>query len=155
LSFIALMLGLRMMPETRHPGGASATRKLLDLTALRAALGRPLVGPVILMFFLATLGFGAFEVTLAMMNRDLLGLKENRNFLMFAYVGFVLFLTQGLIYRRLAKRVTEPTFIAIGLAFMGGGVGTLGLVNWMFAPPHRPEDFGTRLALLMTGMTLA
>ncbi len=153
LSLFALLLGLKKMPETKRPGTAPISRKWIDLGAIRAALARPVVGPVVLTFFLATLGFGAFETTLAMMNRDLLGLPEKRNVLMFAYVGFILMLTQGVIYRRLAKRVTEATFMAVGIVFMGGGVAFLGWVNW-----HKAEgghDFGVLLTLMMTGMTFA
>jgi MFS family permease len=153
LSLVAFILGVRLLPETRRFGEAGTQRRWLDFGALRSALGRPLVGPVILTFFLATLGFGAFEVTLAMMNRDLLGLKEDQNYLMFAYVGFILMVAQGLIYRRLAKRVTETTFMLVGLLFMGGGVAGLGAVNWMHV--NGTKEFGTLLTLMMTGMTLA
>jgi MFS family permease len=153
LSFVALLLGLKKLPETRSLRSAPVDRKWIDLGAIRSALFRPVVGPVVLTFFLATLGFGAFETTLAMMNRDLLGLPDKRNVLLFAYVGFVLMLTQGLIYRRLAKRVTETTFMALGIVFMGGGVAFLGWVNW-----HKAEggnEFGVLLALLMAGMSFA
>jgi MFS family permease len=151
LSGVALVLALRLLPETRHFGEAPTSRKWLDLGAMRAALGHPLIGPVVLTFFLATLGFGAFETTLAMMNRDLLGLPKEKNYLMFAYVGFVLMLTQGVIYRRLAKRVTEITFMALGILLMGTGVAGLAGVNWLKA-----NGTGTGLLpLMMAGMTLA
>ena len=118
---------------------------------MRTALGDPLVGPVVLTFFLATFGFGAFETTLAMMNRDLLELPAEKNYLMFAYIGFVLMLTQGLIYRRLAKRVTETTFMAVGILLMAGGVAGLAGVNWLKAT----GTLNGLLPLMMAGMTLA
>ena len=152
LSGIALFLGIRLLPETRHFGEEpTGRRNWLDLGAIREALGQPIIGPVVLTFFLATFGFGAFETTLAMMNRDLLGLPEKNNYLMFAYVGLVLMITQGLIYRRLAKRVTEPTFMAVGILFMGLGVAGIGAVNWMKA---NGTESGL-LALMMIGMTFA
>ena len=151
LSLLALLLGLKKMPETRSLRSMPIDRKWLDFGAMRAALARPVVGPVVLTFFLATLGFGAFETTLAMMNRDILGLPKSRNFLMFAYVGFVLMLTQGVLYRRLAKRVTEVTFMIIGIVLMGGGVAGIGGVNWMKA---EKIESGL-LPLMMLGMTFA
>src|SRR5262249_16690019 len=86
LSLVALLLGLKKLPETRSLRSAAFDRKWIDVRAFRSALSQPVVGAVVLTFFLATLGFGAFETTLAMMNRDLLGLPEKRNVLMFAYV---------------------------------------------------------------------
>src|SRR3984893_4496256 len=43
---------------------------------------------------------------------------ERSNFLVFAYVGLVLMLTQGLIYRRLVQRVGEVRFLRVGTAFI-------------------------------------
>ena len=72
-------------------------------------------GPVVLVFFLASLGFGSFEVTLAMLNRDILGVSDKKNFLdtlsRHYRAVLVLVLTQGPLYRRLAKYVSEATFI--------------------------------------------
>jgi MFS family permease len=153
LSLIALVLGLRKLPETRSLRSMPIDRRWIDFGAIRKALGRPVVGPVILTFFLATLGFGAFETTLAMMNRDLLDLPKQRNFLMFAYVGFILMLTQGVIYRRLAKRVTEITFMTIGIVLMGGGVAFIGWVNWL--KYDGAGNYNLLLTLMMTGMTFA
>ena len=63
-------------------------------------------------------GFGSFETTLSLINRDALRLPDEKNYLLFAYVGFVLMLTQGVLYRRLANRLSEVTFMTLGLVFM-------------------------------------
>lgn len=129
LSLIALVLGFRLLPETRRLEAVSQSkRKILDFSAIRAALTNPAIAPVILTFFLASLGFSAFEVTLSLLLKDAFHFPMENSFLIFAYVGFALLLTQGVFYRRLAKRVSEPTFMAFGIVFMGGGVGTLGAV---------------------------
>src|SRR5437868_7113841 len=130
LSLAALLLGVIRLPETRSLGQAQIERRWLNLEGWRIALATPALAPVVLTFFLATLGFGAFETTLSLINRDTLRLEDKYNFLLFAYVGFVLMLTQGLLYRRLANRVSETTFMLIGLILMGVGVGSLAGVNW-------------------------
>ena len=131
LSLAALGLAVAIMPETRRFGEASAARRRwFDGRAIRAALSNPAVAPVIWTFFLATLGFASFEVTLSLLNKDTLRLPKEKNFLVFAYVGFVLMLAQGVLYRRLANRVSEPTFMAVGMALMGLGVLSLGGVTW-------------------------
>ena len=154
LSLIALVLGMVLLPETRRFGAAPPLRrKLFDWHAARFALGDPPIGPVILTFFFTTLGFGMFEVTLSLMAKDALGISDKNNGLLFAYVGLVLALTQGGLYRRLAKRVTETTFMAVGMVLMGVGVGSLAGVNAL-ANAHL-LGFGAMLTLMMAGLTVA
>jgi MFS transporter, DHA1 family, tetracycline resistance protein len=156
LSLVALILGARLLPETRRPNTSFSHRKWLDMRNIRLALLSPAIGPVILVFFLASLGFGSFESTLSILNRDTLGVVEDQNFLLFAYVGFVLLLTQGLIYRRLARRVSESTFMTAGILLMGVGVLSLGCVSWVAA--QKNAEFTQALApfqrvLGLTGAT--
>lgn len=131
MSLIALILGIRILPETRQfEDTPPLKRKWLDWSAIREALRSPAIAPVILTFFLASLGFAGFEVTLALLNRDALGLPDKSNFLVFAYVGFILMLTQGYLYRKLAKKLDEVVLMTIGIVLMGLGVVSLGFVSW-------------------------
>ena len=159
LSFVALLLGLWLLPETRRFEAASPLdRRWLNWSALRLALATTALAPVILTFFLATLGFGAFEVTLALLLKDALGFDEDNSFLVFAYVGFMLLLAQGFLYRRLARRVTEPTFIALGIVLMALGVGSLGGVSWLALPETSGAarvGYGTLLTLLLIALAVA
>ena len=142
LSFVALLLGIRLLPETRRMQVHSTLRrKILDFSAWKWALTSRPLWPVVVTFFLATLGFGAFEVTLALLLRDALGLKPDGTLLVFAYVGFVLAFTQGFLYRRLARRVSETTFMAIGIVLMAVGVAGLGAISFLaFAGPGSQLD---------------
>jgi MFS family permease len=153
LSLIALCLGIIQLPETRQRGGPPMARRWLNLHAWHIALRTPALAPVVVTFFLATLGFGSFETTLSLINRDALDLPDKKNFLLFAYVGFVLMMTQGFLYRRLAHRVSEPTFMLVGLLFMGAGVGSLAGVNWYGV--QKSLEFAPLLAWMMASMTLA
>jgi DHA1 family tetracycline resistance protein-like MFS transporter len=131
LSLIAFVLGLRLLPETRQPGEPGARRQWLSFQGIRNTLRNPTVGLLVIIFFLATFGFGQFEATLALLNKDNLQLSQRNNFLIFAYVGLVLMLIQGFAYRRLARRLHEETFIAMGILLMGLGVAGLGGATWM------------------------
>jgi MFS family permease len=126
LSLVALLLGLRLLPETRTAGVPTTQRRVFDLQSIRNTLRNPAVGVLVLIFFLATFGFGSFEATLALFNKATLHLDPKHNYLVFAYVGFVLMMVQGFLYRRLARRFSEVTFITIGIVLMGLGVGSLG-----------------------------
>jgi DHA1 family tetracycline resistance protein-like MFS transporter len=137
LSFIALLLGLRLLPETRRFGAPTTTKqRLLNWSAAKSALSSPALGPVILTFFLGTLGFGAFEVTLALLLKDAMNFNDRSSFLIFAFIGFVLLLTQGFLYRRLARRLSEVTFVTMGILFMAAGVAGLGAVSWLGMGPR-------------------
>jgi MFS family permease len=153
LSLIAFVLGARLLPETLRPESTPYSRRWVNFGALRTALASPSVGLPILIFFLATFGFGSFEATLSLLNKDSLHLNENRNFLLFAYVGMVLMLTQGFLYRRLANRLSEATFMTIGLILMGLGVALLGSTTWVSQWPN-PPAFGVLLTYQMVSLAV-
>jgi MFS family permease len=131
LSLVALLLGVWLLPETRRfSSEPPAPRKWFDLSGWKFALGSAAIGPVVLTFFMSTLGFGGFEATLSLLLKDSFDLQARQSFLMFAYVGVVLLIMQGFVYRRMANRLSEVTFIAMGILFMGVGVGVLGYVSF-------------------------
>jgi MFS transporter, DHA1 family, tetracycline resistance protein len=130
LSMVALVFAVTLLPETRVPGARPVEkRRLFDVSAWRSALGNAAIAPVILTFFLATIGFGAFESTLALLINDVLGLAKDNAYWIFAYVGFVLVMTQGFLYRRLARKLTEVILMTVGIIFMSIGVISLAGVN--------------------------
>src|SRR5262249_26559947 len=154
-SFIALVLGIVLMPETLRTGSsARQRRRVFDWESTRRVLRTPAVGILVITFFFATFAFGGLESTLALVNRILLSgeelsreardralsreaarTSERTNFLVFAYVGFVLMLTQGLVYRRLVAKVGEVRFLRAGMALLT--VGLAGAVAVLLAKqPH-------------------
>jgi MFS family permease len=170
LSLVALVLAWLLLPETRRPDSTPQTRRWLDWSGMQDALRTPTVGVLVLTFFLATFAFGSLESTLALVNRLLLDppseLRELRpeltvieardtaqkSFLIFAYVGLVLMLAQGLLYRRLVKRIGEVPFMRIGIVLMAGGLAGAVLILLARHPVETPP--GLLLAALAT-MTLA
>jgi MFS family permease len=161
LSLLALVLGIVLLPETRRFDAAPPLqRKWFDGRAMSNVLRSPVLAPIVLIFFLATLGFGGFEPTLALLIEDVLHLSERNSFLMFAYVGFVLVMTQGFLYRRLANRLSEVTFMAMGISLMALGLLLLGGVTWMGYERTVPEETATSvdgalLSWMLVSMTLA
>jgi MFS family permease len=154
LSLIAFLLGLALLPETRRPGVESVHRRGLDLRGLRAALKVPKVGALIVIFFLSTLAFANFEPTLALLTTTGgLRLSDQKNFLLFAYVGLVLALAQGGLYRPLAKRYSEVTFIWLGAILMAFGLSALGIVAAFSEAPT--ENRGMLLTALLAILAVA
>ena len=151
LSLFALLLAIARMPETRRPDTLAPRRNWLDVRGLLSTLQTPTVGRLVLTFFLATFGFAGFEGTLALLNKEL-GYNEQANYWIFAYVGFVLLLTQGFLYRRLVKKYSEVTLMRLGVGVMFLGLVGLAAVA-MSDPGHsmRPTVYFGALALGVVG----
>jgi MFS family permease len=138
LSFLAFLLGLFILPETRQFGKEPPHRRgWFSIHDTLEVLRMPSIGILILLFFLTTLGFSSFEPTLALLNQFILGLSKDQNFLVFAYVGLILLFTQGFLYRRLARRLHEESFILMGICLMGLGLLLLG--GMVYLAPARPQ----------------
>ena len=76
--------------------------------------------------------------------------------LVFAYIGFVALLTQGYIYRKLAKRLSEVAFITLGILCMAVGVAVLAVVCYgAFPNIHGPRVELPLMPLLFVALTAA
>jgi DHA1 family tetracycline resistance protein-like MFS transporter len=152
LSFIALLIGIIQLPETRAAGRPSEQRGWLNFRQLTETLRTPTIGLLVGSYFLATFGFANFEATLSLLS-DSLHFTDEQNFLIFAFIGFVLVFVQGGIYRPIAHRWSEVTFIRIGVLFMMLGLFGIAIV----AATIRPTDDGGAPSLtpLLTVMAIA
>jgi MFS family permease len=132
LSLVALLLGLRLLPETLRPDSGAGHRRWLDLKGLRKALAMPTVNILIVIFFLSTFAFANFEGTISLLSEAALGYDRREIFFLFAYIGLILLFTQGGLYQVLARRgVTEFVFISLGLLLLIlGMVGLGGIAYW-------------------------
>jgi MFS family permease len=133
LSFIALLVGVIELPETRQQGRQAERRGWLNFHQLAETLRTPTVGLLVLSYFLATFGFANFESTLSLLTKAAFGFSDKENFLVFAYVGFVLVFVQGGVYRPIAHRFSEVTFIRFGVLFMLIGLAGLGVLAAMLS----------------------
>ncbi|HJT79521.1 MAG TPA: MFS transporter, partial [Gemmataceae bacterium] len=82
-----------------------------------------------------------------------LNLSDKYNFLLFAYVGLVLAVAQGGLYRPLAKRVREVAFLIAGSLLLIGGMAGLGLVAGLAEQPTANRGFV--LAWLLIALAVA
>ena len=118
LSLIALIFAVRRMPETLPPGGTSIKRSWLDLHGLFSTLKIPTVGLLVFTFFLATFSFANLEGTLSLLTKEVFQYSDRDNFLVFAFIGFVLMFAQGFVYRKLVKKMDEMKLMRIGIVGM-------------------------------------
>lgn len=121
LSGLALLSALFLLPESLQSGSRASERHWLDVSSLRAAVSRPAIGLILLTMFLTTFAFGQFESTLSLLT-EYLGLADRDNYLVFAYIGFILSLSQGMLVRRLLPKWGEYAMSIIGVSLMTGGL---------------------------------
>ncbi|HUG92802.1 MAG TPA: MFS transporter [Planctomycetaceae bacterium] len=126
LSGLAFLSAVFVLPESLRPESQRAVRRWLDVAALRRAGSQRGLALVLLAIFLTTFCFAQFESTLALLTREL-GLADRANFFVFAYVGFVLTLSQGLLVRRLMPRLREFRMSVAGAVVMSGGLALIAL----------------------------
>jgi MFS family permease len=120
LSLVALMLAWFKLPESLRPESHAAARKLFDAAAWRDALSTPSIGALLLSLFVCIFGFANFESTLSPLVfggeslESRFGFDYQQVMLMYAYIGLVLTVAQGLLVRRAAGRLSEATMAAAG-----------------------------------------
>jgi MFS family permease len=136
LSLLALLVALAIFKETRNPE-YKAGKEFFSVSRTIDVLKMPVVGVLILTYFLAIFAFANFEATLALLTKDVFGMTDDDNFLVFAFVGAVLMFAGG-AYRPLAKRGSELKLLTFGVACMVVGLGTLAVVAYLgMNPEHR------------------
>lgn len=122
LSGLALLSAVFLLPESLTPGGTAQERHWFDIKSFEQAVSRPSIALVLLTMFSTVFAFAQFESTLSLLTEHL-GLSVRANYYVFAYIGLVLSLSQGLLVRRLVPRLGERRMCVLGTLLM-----TLGLV---------------------------
>ena len=118
------LFALARLPESRKPTSEQAPHRP-GLAQWRHTLGRPKIGLLIGLFFLATFCFTCFETTLGLLVSKLfhLDLKKpddaDKVAYLFAYAGFVGALVQGGAIGRAVKKLGEPRLISLSLVLVG------------------------------------
>lgn len=144
MSAVALVLAVATLKESLS---VEIRRKLAQmppekrLQMFRKALGRPNVGLLIVLSFLATFVFAGLESTFAMWSRRQFGWGPEQNGYMFAFVGLLSAAIQGGLIGRLVNRFGEPRLIVQGAVALAVGV--------LLIP------FSDNLALLLVAMVVA
>jgi DHA1 family tetracycline resistance protein-like MFS transporter len=129
-STIAWILVLTRLPESlprdaesRQAARVVSWRGVADLIRL------PAVGPLVLVGFLAVLGFAAFEGTFALYLGDRFRWDPGSAAFAFAAMGFLSATVQGGLIRRLVPRHGEPRLIVAGLILAASGFAGLAMAG--------------------------
>lgn len=128
LSALAFVWAVARLPESLKPETAAPTRRWLNWHAMSKAFTRGGLSLLLLTIFLTTFAFAQFEVTLSLLTEHF-GLAESENFYVYAYVGFVLALSQGMLVRRIAPKLGEFRMALIGTLLMTLGLAAIGMIT--------------------------
>jgi MFS family permease len=129
LSAMALLSALFLLPESLRPDTRAPERHWFEFGTLKRAVQNPGVGLVLFSIFLTTFAFAQFESTLSLLTKAL-GLADRNNYFVFAYIGFILSLSQGLLVRRLVPRIGELVMTRLGTLLMTIGLVLIGLSGY-------------------------
>ena len=125
LSGVALILAALRLKESLDPALCSSAARPGRLAMARGALGRPVLGLLILLFFITVCAFAGMETTFALWANDKFGWGPEQVGWIFFYVGIVLAALQGGLIGRLSSRFGEARLVTAGAATLG--IGLLGL----------------------------
>jgi MFS family permease len=126
LSTIALLIAFFKFRETRQAAGLGTAKELFSIRKTLEVIRNPAIGPAVLVAFLCIFAFAVFEGTLSLFTERVFKLSEDANFLIFAFIGFVLIVAQGGVYRRLAGKVSDLKLATAGVLLMLIGLAGVG-----------------------------
>jgi MFS family permease len=136
LSAMALLLAAMKLQESRKPSEAAqkSTHRAFRPGEVFRHLSTPGLSIILFAVFITTFGFAQFESTLSLLTREF-GYSSRWNFLLYAYVGLVLSIGQGMLVRRLLPRIGERRMALIGVTLMTTGFVLIGLTGLRILPP--------------------
>jgi len=130
VSFINVLMIFFFLPESlpaeRRGAASGQNRPPFTYNALKEALKRPKVGPLLQVRFFFALAFATFQSIFALYAQSI-GLSSQTTGILLAYVGVLAVVTQAGLIGFLTRRFRENTLLITGLWVMAGS-----LLAWAF-----------------------
>jgi DHA1 family tetracycline resistance protein-like MFS transporter len=127
LSFLNFLAAVFLLPESLPKGRRTQPRRGGRLQAFERALARPRLPTVLLVFFLIVSAFATFESMFALYSQARFGFDAMTIGYLFALVGVVLAVVQGLLVGRVVKRIGEHRLAPTAVAVLSVGLGLVSL----------------------------
>jgi MFS transporter, DHA1 family, tetracycline resistance protein len=129
-----------LLPESRQV--APAKERLSRLAAFRSALTRPELPTLLLLYFVVIAAFSSFELNFALYGERRFGLTSTNIGYVFAFIGVVLSIVQGLLVGKVVPKAGEHRVVPAAIATLCAGMALVPLA-------------GTRVALVAACGVLA
>lgn len=117
------------LPEEKRTAKADQPKPEFTFSALRNALARPCVGPLLTVVLVYGLAFTMFETMFSLFAQKKLGLTAQSTSFVLTYVGVLVVIIQGGGIKFLSDRFGDKNLI-----FGGSILLTAGLLGWAFSP---------------------
>lgn len=124
----SVLLKESLPPETRN-ARALAFHDVNPFVQIRGAMGRPDFRELMLAVFALNFGMASLQTNFAVFTHARFGLDAAHNAILFAYLGLIATLTQGVLLRKLAARAGEARLAIVGSVAFGIGFAFLA-VSW-------------------------
>jgi MFS transporter, DHA1 family, tetracycline resistance protein len=125
LALLGALGVLLVMPETHPPGARSTSRSPSRFTALRETPRPRALALVLLLYFLVFLTMTTQQVALALLTQSRFGWSSNEVGYVFALLGALGFIIQGVLIGPLSGAVGEVRLLVLGALLLS--VGMLGV----------------------------
>lgn len=111
------------LPESLKPGEAPEMfRDRNRIIELLASLKTPLVGTLNLLYFLLVTAFSIMTYAFVLYTAFRYGYDAEQNGYLFAYVGFIAIIGQGVLFNFLVNKIGEPKLTAAGCLLMAAAL---------------------------------
>jgi multidrug resistance protein len=130
LALVNFIFVLLLLPESvrRQDTVRNESVNPSFLSKLRKAISRPLIGPVLLIFFIMIFAFSALPVIAPLLAKSFFNFGSIEISYVFVYMGIIHVIVQGFLIGRLAGKFGDKGLVALGPLFMTLGVFAMPLI---------------------------
>lgn len=135
LCFVTFVFAFFCLKESHQKNKAVTEHRRHRWFLLEKYLKMPTVSSLIVVFFLCSFAMSSMEATFILYMNDLFHWGAKEVSYGFAYIGFMMILTQGFLIRRILPIFGEKKVLVAGLILLGSGLLGIALSSqlWMMA----------------------
>ena len=126
LCFANFVAAWFLLPESRSAD--ASTRSLGRMEAFRHAFTKPTLLLLLALYFIVTLAFSGFEATFAIFSEARFGYTASTIGFVFAFIGVILAIVQGVLVGKVVKVVSERRLIPLAILAIALGIGLIPFV---------------------------
>ncbi|NJM09791.1 MAG: TCR/Tet family MFS transporter [Bdellovibrionaceae bacterium] len=115
ICFVNFLSALKFLPESRR--GVASTSRGFRFQRIYQALGKPVVGGLMMLAFLNAFAMAHIEASLFLYVQDHFAWSQTKASFGFAYIGVIMVFTQGYLIRKLLPKYGERRLLLLGFVF--------------------------------------
>jgi DHA1 family tetracycline resistance protein-like MFS transporter len=129
ICFVNFLIAIRRLTESLPPEKRVVRQLGSRIRSLFAGFQKPVVGSLMLVYFLGGLGMANMESTLGLHLKDQFAWSLERASYMFAVVGIVMAFCQGYLIRKFMPKFGERNILIAGVVFSALGMAGMAMAH--------------------------